>query len=387
MDQQHVTRHPAFETVGLLYDAALGHASWHDIGARLTSLIDGATLTLTAQYAPNGGIDLVDMRGVTPREVELYATHYLADDLWRNAALDRRIVNRVVLNSELVSNLDWQNSRIYTDLCVPNTDVFHGVMVTGTLPDGGIYSLGIHRPRKSKPFGQSAAQQLDHLLPHLGRALQVRSRFAMVAAGKATSTAVMDKFSFGVLQVSGVGRVVSANLAAQSILEANDGLSLTRFGLLAAGSGDNQRLQASISRAIGAMTTFSASSHAGAYLRIARHSGLRSYSVIVTPLGLDRALFSPQQAAAMLLITDPEAGPHIDSAALVGLFGFTAAEARLVALLVTGLPLPEVAKRLGVSFETARTHLARARAKTGTTSQVDLVRAILVALSPLQTSR
>jgi hypothetical protein len=88
-------RHSTFETIGLLYDAALGKADWSDIGERLTSLVDGATLTLTAQYTPTGGVDMVDMRGVTPKEVELYATQYLADDLWRNAAIGRQIVNRV----------------------------------------------------------------------------------------------------------------------------------------------------------------------------------------------------------------------------------------------------------------------------------------------------
>ena len=86
-----------------------------------------------------------------------------------------------------------------------------------------------------------------------------------------------------------------------------------------------------------------------------------------------------------LMVTDPEAGARLDIRALRTLFGFTPAEARLVNLLVGGRSLPDIARELGISFETARTHLARARAKTETSSQVDLVRIVLLALSPLRT--
>jgi DNA-binding CsgD family transcriptional regulator len=282
-----------------------------------------------------------------------------------------------------VSNLDWQNSRIYTDLCVPHTDIFHGVMVTGTLADGGLYSLGIHRPRRSKPFDDKAAQQLDQLLPHIGRALQVRSRLQLATAESNVAAAMLDKLSFGIVQISGGGRLISTNQAAQRIFDANDGLSLTRLGLRATVGSDDQQLRAAIVGAVGTSTIPSASRHAGAYLRITRPSGLRPYSVIVTPLGSNGSVFSPQRPATMLIISDSESGPRIDAAALTSLFGLTAAEARLVALLVTGLPLPEVARRLRVSFETARTHLVHARAKTQTTSQLDLVRAVLVALLPV----
>src|SRR5262245_37720160 len=165
------------EAVGLLYDAALGHADWSDASARLASLVDGATLTFTAQYAPDAGVDIVDMRGVTPKEVELYAAHYIADDLWINAALGRRLVNRFVLSSDLVSDLEWQNSRIYTELCRPNTDIFQGVMSIGMLPGGGHYALGIHRPRRSRRFTKEAAQCMDRMAPHIRRALQIRSKF------------------------------------------------------------------------------------------------------------------------------------------------------------------------------------------------------------------
>jgi hypothetical protein len=40
------------EVIGTLYDAALGHVGWSEAGRALISTVDGATLTLTAQYRP-----------------------------------------------------------------------------------------------------------------------------------------------------------------------------------------------------------------------------------------------------------------------------------------------------------------------------------------------
>lgn len=380
-----MTRNDDLEAVGLLYDAALGHADWSDAGARLASLVGGATLTFTAQYAPDAGIDIVDMRGVTAKEVELYAAHYIADDLWINAALGRRLVNRFVLSADLVSDLEWQNSRIYTELCRPNTDVFHGVMSIGMLPGDGHYALGIHRPRRSRPFTTEAAHLMDRVAPHIRRALQIRSKFQQARTAADAAAAVLDNLSFGIIQVGATGRLVNANQAALAILRANDGLSLERIGLRARLAEDHNRLQAAIKDAAGLTAGAAGSGNGAGYLRIRRPSGARPYSVIVAPLGFARPVVISNSPVAMLIVTDPEAGGQLDSRALRTLFGFTPAEARLVNLLVGGRSLPDIAKELGISFETARTHLARARAKTETASQVDLVRTVLLALSPVRT--
>lgn len=118
------------------------------------------------------------------------------------------------------------------------------------------------------------------------------------------------------------------------------------------------------------------------YVRIRRPSGRKPYAAIISPLGLDRILLTSRQPAVLLLITEPDRARQLDHGALSKLFGLTASEARLVSLLAAGQALPAIAKELGIGFETARTLLARARAKTGTSSQVELVRTVLTALLP-----
>ncbi|WP_020696676.1 helix-turn-helix transcriptional regulator [Reyranella massiliensis] len=375
------------EAIGLLYDATLGHVAWSDVGRCLTSFFDGATFTLTTQGASDSPVDIVDMQGMIPKVVELYGAHYYDLDPWRLAAIERRVFDRAVLGTDLVSNLDWQNSRVYSELILPHTDVFHGVMASGTLPGGGVYAFGIHRGRRATPFERTAAEMLQRLLPHIGRALQVRARLGALHRADIAASAALDHLPFGVVQLSSAGRLVTANRAALAMLGEGDGLLLTAAGVHAAFAGDDVRLQLAILQAA-RTTAGDVGGGAGDYLRILRPSGRRAYTVVATPLGQDRGFarsaLASQQAAVMLIVTDPEAAPRIEPRVLSTLFGLTPAEARLVSLLAAGLPLPAIAKRLGVSFETVRTQLATARAKTDTASQVDLVRLVLTALVPVR---
>ena len=61
-------------------------------------------------------------------------------------------------------------------------------------------------------------------------------------------------------------------------------------------------------------------------------------------------------------------------------FGLTPAEARLALHLVTGETLRSAAVKLGISYETARTHLKNIFNKTGTCRQTQLIVIILTVL-------
>ena len=84
------------------------------------------------------------------------------------------------------------------------------------------------------------------------------------------------------------------------------------------------------------------------------------------------AAFSP--AKSILLISDTEKPTAITSIdAMRQAFGLTPTEAALVAHLERELPLSVAAQVMGVSVETARSHLKRTFSKTGTNRQSDLL--------------
>ena len=67
----------------------------------------------------------------------------------------------------------------------------------------------------------------------------------------------------------------------------------------------------------------------------------------------------------------------VDATMLRRLWDLTAAEAQLALALADGATLEEIASRTGISQETARVHLKRTLAKSGTHRQSELVRLIL----------
>jgi DNA-binding CsgD family transcriptional regulator len=83
---------------------------------------------------------------------------------------------------------------------------------------------------------------------------------------------------------------------------------------------------------------------------------------------------------SFIVINEPRERRSDWAQELRGLFGLTPSESRVVATLCEGRSLLEHATQAGISVETARTFLKRAREKTGTHTQVALVSLILAAL-------
>ena len=79
------------------------------------------------------------------------------------------------------------------------------------------------------------------------------------------------------------------------------------------------------------------------------------------------------QAAAMLLLIDPDRRCSVDPEMLQIAFGLTRAEAHLAGILADGADLFEVASRLRISRSTTRSHLRSIFTKTGTCRQGELV--------------
>lgn len=85
----------------------------------------------------------------------------------------------------------------------------------------------------------------------------------------------------------------------------------------------------------------------------------------------------------IVFISDPEAKLQTAPEVLARLYDLTAAESRLAEQLMQGETLVHAAERLGVSHNTARTHLQRIYQKTDTSHQGALVRLLVSSTSQL----
>jgi len=202
--------------------------------------------------------------------------------------------------------------------------------------------------------------------PHLGRAALLSRNLSF-----ANATGMVDAYQSlgcpGFLLDRG-GRVIKANVAAEKLI--GDGLSLTQGVLGCSLADDNRDLAGLVTKLCGSQGIGDVEALPAVVVRRATKRPLIVEGVRIT--GMASAVFSP--AKAILLVSDTErtsANPSMDL--LRRTFGLTQTEALLVSHLAREVPLPLVAELLGVSFETARSHLKRVFQKTDTNRQSDLL--------------
>jgi DNA-binding CsgD family transcriptional regulator len=179
----------------------------------------------------------------------------------------------------------------------------------------------------------------------------------------------------GVIVVDEQARVVLVNRAARAIVAKDDGLRVGGTDLSAATHEETAQLHTLIRRAAGGE---GGQVHA---MKVSRPSNRPALSILVTPTCANGGKPATWPgAAAVLFINDPDHVISVNEEALCRLYGFTHAEARLSGLLLRGATLGEASRQLGVSINTARTHMKRLFAKSGARRQADFVR--LLAIGP-----
>lgn len=369
-----------------LYDAALGHRAWGEAGPQLVRFLDGHTLMLSVHNPLGQAVDLVSTLGMTTEDLRQYSEHYARHDLWALGAVEKRLFERPVTGAEAVDYRVLERSLIYNEYLRPKLDMHYLLGALLTLDSGHSVVLGIHRPRNAADYTPDDVRRLGRILPHLRRALEVRQRLKReTQAGRAT-LAVLDRLKLGVLLLAPTGALVHANAAADAVLRADDGLTHARGSLRAGKADDDRRLQALIAGAAG-LGPDSTTPPSGGHLRISRPSGYPAYAVMVAPMGTDSDIAVAGQPAVLVFIADPQARPDTDPAALMALFDLTPAEARLVLALANGVTLPAFASQAGLSYNTVRTLLARAMARTQTSSQLELSRRVLSSIANVPGAR
>ena len=119
----------------------------------------------------------------------------------------------------------------------------------------------------------------------------------------------------------------------------------------------------------------------GGVMRASRPSGKQSYSVFVSPVAREYSNLTAVHPAVCVMVTDPcQQRPDL-STRLRGMFGLTAAEARLADRLAAGDTLRIAAAALGITYGTARVRLAEIFQKTNTHRQTELVSLLLAGVA------
>jgi len=182
---------------------------------------------------------------------------------------------------------------------------------------------------------------------------------------------IFDYVHYGVLLINKSRKIVWMNNIARAVLEQNDGLSIARNQLTA--------FKTSITREIQELIDQHRSSLNGRYrfIRIQRPSCRRPFELLFPPEQRRMQNKSEYYMCSTVLIFDPEMESIPDIRLIMEVYGLTAAESVVVALLIQGKTLHQITGLLHKTKETVRKQLQNAFAKTNTNRQSDLIRLLL----------
>jgi DNA-binding CsgD family transcriptional regulator len=306
-----------------------------------------------------------------PEQVTRYNRYYGAINPWLASGVAGNRPVGVVVASELVlPRTDLFKTEHYDHLRPAQVD--GGVAVTIQKDSSRYFSVTVLFPQATAERDSDTVGRLQRLGPHLLRVTQLNRQLAGLESRTIAAEAALDGLVTAMMVVNAAGHVVYMNAAADRIITAGDGPKVAQFALDAVTPGEGRMLRELVASALRARLNVTASP--GGVMRISRRSGYAPYEVLVVPisgttLGLD---FDGPLAA--VFVRDPEARIVPPTDRLQCLYGLTGAEARLMRALLAGDTLDTIAERIGVSRETLRSQLKAVFAKTGTSSQIGLIR-------------
>lgn len=280
------------------------------------------------------------------------------------------------LGSEIISPDDMHKTSVYRDLAKPwGIEHFMGSVIVNDPQLNAHFSLT--RPASSAPFSARDKQLISTwLLPPLRRSIELDRELRRLRTLSGALSVALDRAPYGALFLDRRGRLLHANQAGEGWLRRRHALRLVNDRLQAA----DPQLQTRLDRALRLATQRQAARPAAA-LPLPGTDGRPAGRLVIFPLPPDHAGSGlPGSATCMLLIHETAGAPPRLSEWLVQQYRLSPGEARLAAALFVGQSLAAAAETLGISRNTAKSHLARVFDKTGVRSQAALLK--LLALGP-----
>lgn len=276
----------------------------------------------------------------------------------RNIRAERLVaLNQIGFFSDydLVTQEEIDTQPIYTDFLRP---IGLGWVVGATLMSDQRRSFfAIDRRFEDGPVPETAKTFLNGIRPHLARAVMISDQISLERTRGILNGLELLRFPAVAVNAAGKPRLFNGQFNSLEPLIATNAV-----GRLAFRDRDANTLF------MAALGTLDAAPRSFAVF----DANLDPVAVHVVPLRQSgRDLFSDVEAIVAFI---PLASPGLPFRSLVqNLYEFTEAEARTAELLLDGLPVHDIARKLCVGVETTRTHLKRLMKKCGCSRQADLV--------------
>lgn len=225
----------------------------------------------------------------------------------------------------------------------------------------------------ARPVEADEFRHFKALLPHVGQAMRTHRALSRAGAAAQSLRAALDCLDRGVALVDRDLRIAYSNPALERMLEDRRGLT-RRLGRLLLSAPPAQRALETGARRL----TDPRGGWQGTSIKVPDLSGDLCYTLTLCPgLGDATSALAPRSRIIVFASDEHRALCDPPSDRLEREFALTPAEARVAALAARTLRPLEIAKALGLSENTIKSHLRSIYDKLGVRNQAELVRILL----------
>lgn len=243
------------------------------------------------------------------------------------------------------------------------------------LPLGGDPSLRLLIDRGE--LAGAAGELLDRVGPLLVKAWKLTDALAASRRNQNWTAGVLERLATGVLVLDPAGRILQSNPAARRQLQTQAELSVERGQLRARSLG----LQRSLAELLARASRFDGRGTATESILLAREApaGPLEMLVVASPRFSD----ADPAAVGVALLFDPRREEENPAVVLARRYHLGFEESQVVALLLRGRDIPEIAAALDVPRDAVAACLKSLYQQVGTTRQVELVKLLLAQFGTL----
>ncbi|WP_299627001.1 helix-turn-helix transcriptional regulator [Pelagibius sp.] len=364
------------QLIDALYDTALAvmdECAWCNVLPKLGHALDASAGSFMTHDLAAGDGALRHRFNIQTKYYDAYNDGLSALDPWMtSAALYEE--GAVIACEDVLSERELKQTEFYKRYLQPQALLHH---LCGVISCEGAEAtvISFMRPAHAAHFGREERVALSRLLPHLKRTMKVRDEVVRDRHAHESLAEIIDHLPVAFIVVDHTGRVNFCNRVANDMFACGDGLRLRTEGVIATASSKNTAdLRQLIADTAGAAPN-GRDPTSGEHFIISRGpERLPLICVMYRVNGSGHHDDQIQAPAVALVIKDPlvDSGEGLTDFARA--YKLTNAEARLVCLLTDGHGLFDAGHKLGITKNTARTHMRNIYSKVGTNRQADLVR-------------
>ncbi|MFN0317568.1 MAG: LuxR C-terminal-related transcriptional regulator [Burkholderiales bacterium] len=342
-------------------------AAWGDTLELLGDWLDGRWTTLASHRFSSGRGEVLYQ---APRDPDLraaYAEHAPRNPWFLSSA--EYSPGRVLTGEELLSNRDLVKTDFYRSLLKPNR-LLHRLCGVAARHGDLVYYVAVHRTEDQDGFQEHEKSGFQDVLSHLSLALENYWHRRQVTDFGETMTRIVERHGHATFLADAQGRILYKTKSAEDLLRHESGLRMDGERIAAAATADSKALREAMAWVANAPDSADTSRVVTVSVPGGRHP------TVVSVYSAGRAFLAREGQSRELVVLTARS-PHSEHShhdcSFSRQFEFSPAQARVSAMIFTGMSLASTARALHVSENTVRSHLKQIFQKTNTHGQMELV--------------